>query len=745
MRKLTSWISLLLLTVGVLVPATLVFAAYNYSISIRVYNNSATSYSNGLPVLVTLNNSQLAALGYVGADGLDTDVVEGATGREFMVQSSYLGVFFPNFSGGQARTVEYYLGNTPEQTTLPVITGVGGNVTKSDDPDMELGSDFEIEFKGYIDTSTACNGTLVYKEDAFMLYVQASEAIRAAVLGAGGVETYAVTATGVTSGVRTVDVVADGATLAIYVYDEGSVLIDSDSILVNEIVALSSPVLLTKPPAASWGDIDVSSYIPAGATGVLLHIVNDTGGSVAYGLRKKGSTDDRRTRLLLTPSHTFPAVGVNTTSRIFQIWSGSSSADFEVYLIGYTESGVTFFTNAVDKTIHVVGAWTGVDCSGDVPVGTIAVILEVSNSGAASQSAFRKAGSTDDRTVGTYRSATGAGSKWWTYVGVNASRAYEQKIGADTFPVFLVGYITEGAVFKTNADDISPVGTGWTDTSLYTEAPNGAMAFVEMNTWLATYYEGIRKHGSSEETARSYSTQVGVSAVDSDQHLDVNAASIAPPSVGFHLVGYVLWDGVPNNGNDWYFADSIVTQSVLYFDSMELSVDDSVVVQYEPNTMISGSVLTDRQGGNENGTINWGSNPGGLEITLSGLGSAAAPTSSATSTEESAPNLLNPPPVVNSAPDTGESDLLNMPLYPSVNATAVSLGMTTKTAYVILMWITCMVLGVAGLVALGSGWGFVGGYGFGSVLGLGTPVWPQMLVITAAFILILGLFLWRRY
>lgn len=171
MRRWVPWVCLLLLVVGVLVPTTAVLAAYNYYYPIRVYNNSTTAYSNGTAVLVTLNNSQLSSLGFIGADGLDTDVQEGAAGREFMVQSTRLGVFFPTLMDGQARVINYRLGNTPEQTAFPVITGVGGNVTIDDDAGLELGSNFTIELGGWVDTDSGTDKNLVYKHGAFELAV----------------------------------------------------------------------------------------------------------------------------------------------------------------------------------------------------------------------------------------------------------------------------------------------------------------------------------------------------------------------------------------------------------------------------------------------------------------------------------------------------------------------------------------------------------------------------------------------
>ncbi len=184
MKRPLLWVCLLLLVIGILVPVTMALAAYDYYYPYRIYNNSTVSYENGLPVLVTVNNSQLSTLGFIGADGLDTDVREGGTARSFMVQSVLLGVFFPTFAEGQVRMIDYRLGYTPEQTSFPVITGLGGNITVADNASIELGDNFTIELRGWIDT-TQVGANLTNKQDAFRLYISDTGNVTAGFTGAG--------------------------------------------------------------------------------------------------------------------------------------------------------------------------------------------------------------------------------------------------------------------------------------------------------------------------------------------------------------------------------------------------------------------------------------------------------------------------------------------------------------------------------------------------------------------------------
>lgn len=150
MKKYIGLISLLLV-VGLLYPLV-VFAAYDYYIPITI-NNSGAGLTN-VSILVTLNNSQLASLGYILPSGLDTDVVEDSASRGYTVVDNKLVFWLPSIAGSQNKTYNYRLGESPAQTSLPVLPGYGGNVTFSDAPDLELGLNFSINItNGFFDTS----------------------------------------------------------------------------------------------------------------------------------------------------------------------------------------------------------------------------------------------------------------------------------------------------------------------------------------------------------------------------------------------------------------------------------------------------------------------------------------------------------------------------------------------------------------------------------------------------------------
>lgn len=285
------------------------------------------------------------------------------------------------------------------------------------------------------------------------------------------------------------------------------------------------PVEVTVDQASAWRDVDVSSYVPPGATGVVLHIVHAATGYHAFGLRKNGSSDNRITDTLWDMSHWWAAIGVDA-NRIFEAYSENLTA-IDIYLVGYTMSGVTFFTNAYDKSLTGTGAWTDIDCATEAP-GAIGLIFEV-NSTTASATGLRKNGSSDNRITNANRHAC-----FGVIIGCDTSQICEGYIGDVAVDFFLVGYITDGCTFNINATNVSLGSTdSWIDlTALPTDA---VMGFIEVSTTSVANY-GLRKNGSAEEIyldAKNHHWAF----VECDASYIIEG-KIAHTSVDFWLVGY---------------------------------------------------------------------------------------------------------------------------------------------------------------------------------------------------------------
>lgn len=207
-----------------LVVVSPVLASYGYSTSITVTETSGSAKTL-IPILLDFNNQNLVDYGYLDSDGLDTRMQEAEVNRPYSVINSKLGLMVLSISAYQAKELLYYTTYDPDAPDFDIITGTGGYVTVTDDAALELGDEFEMELRGYIDTSVGSNKNLVYKDGAYKLYVSAEGEITSSIYDGDWITTFA-TATEVTSGVRKVATAYDGADLTISVYDENNVLID---------------------------------------------------------------------------------------------------------------------------------------------------------------------------------------------------------------------------------------------------------------------------------------------------------------------------------------------------------------------------------------------------------------------------------------------------------------------------------------------------------------------------------------
>ena len=143
--------------------------AYLYRAPLTIAESSSNAYDM-LPVMVTANNDWMAANGFMQADALDTRV-ETLSGlqKPHMVATDRTLTAIPVPADSQTN-LYFSTGNT-DLASLDIITGHNGYITVADDAALELGDTFEIEQKGWVDTSAGSSKNLVYKESAFRTYV----------------------------------------------------------------------------------------------------------------------------------------------------------------------------------------------------------------------------------------------------------------------------------------------------------------------------------------------------------------------------------------------------------------------------------------------------------------------------------------------------------------------------------------------------------------------------------------------
>lgn len=291
-----------------------------------------------------------------------------------------------------------------------------------------------------------------------------------------------------------------------------------------------TPVNVSPVTTGSFVDVDVSAHIPSGATGVILHLVNqDTGFASVCKIRKNGSTDDIDS-YISADSHNWACIGVDG-SRIFEAYIGSAIA--EIYLVGYFMDEAVFFTNAVVKNADTDNVRKTISIASDTGADTaIAAIFFISDGSSPDTFGIRKTGSTDDRTQDA-DSGTGF------IVGLDGSEQCDILTNdASEVNFNLVGYMTAGVVMNTNATDISLGGTGsWTDLSTL---PTGALgALIEVFNSSADDVEyGLRKDGSSENLVLGLAGRHGFGIVEASSL--VVEGQIGATSLDFFLMGYFV-------------------------------------------------------------------------------------------------------------------------------------------------------------------------------------------------------------
>jgi len=291
------------------------------------------------------------------------------------------------------------------------------------------------------------------------------------------------------------------------------------------------PVEVAVGATLAWTDVDISAHIPVNATDVILHIVNTNAPTqYAIGLRKNGSTSNTYQNMHEI-NHFWAAIGVDA-NRIFEAYVGSTT-DQDIYVVGYTMSGVTFLTNGAVKT-PATGAWNDIDCSAEAP-NAVGLIFEViGHASIFYDTGLRKNGSTDNH-LGEHIGHTCFGA----IIGCDDSQICEGYRESFWQYFALVGYITDGATFNTNATDVSlsvPPYSEWTD--LPALPATAVMGFIEVNcvTTGANYYYGLRENGSAENiyyTAAAHNW--GLVECDANRIIE---GKILTNDLDFHVVGY---------------------------------------------------------------------------------------------------------------------------------------------------------------------------------------------------------------
>ncbi|WP_455278325.1 hypothetical protein, partial [[Eubacterium] cellulosolvens] len=307
---------------------------------------------------------------------------------------------------------------------------------------------------------------------------------------------------------------------------------------------LNSDSKVYTPTTGSWQDIDLSGdpAIPAGATGVVLEIINqDTPGNPHIGqVRAKGSTDDRTSGARIGGTTQIMAFVKLDANKIFQAYRDNTNIRF--YVRGYTGDAVVFYTDWSNvKGAASISSPVTITLSG-VPPNSIAILelYEQVDTGYA-QLYFRRTG-TSGLNV-RYGQGGIANAHQFIMVGLNSLSRFDyyrpNNLVNDYNRYNLVGYILpidptlKGVGFwLTNpVGDIQgsiPANT-WSDIDITSSTSSSAsVALTTIRCKDLTAPGGIRKADVRKNT--SSDDQFAFGALD-------DGPSNLPESVIFYAVG----------------------------------------------------------------------------------------------------------------------------------------------------------------------------------------------------------------
>lgn len=156
------------------------------------------------------------------------------------------------------------------------------------------------------------------------------------------------------------------------------------------------------------------------------------------------------------------------------------------------------------------GSFLDVDLSGNISSGSTGVACHVVVNGAADAFAWRKNGSTDDRSSVDSYGLEGP-THFWFFCGVDGSRILELYVETANITVYLVAEFGSEAVFNTNLVDKAPAFDPWTDydASSDTGGDTAIALMFEVPTGGGQNW-GARKNGSTDDREYDVDSHAGV-------------------------------------------------------------------------------------------------------------------------------------------------------------------------------------------------------------------------------------------
>lgn len=249
-----------------------------------------------------------------------------------------------------------------------------------------------------------------------------------------------------------------------------------------------TPTDVTPGTTGGWVDLDLSGYIPSGATGVALRFINTGATDRRIGARNNDSTDSTD-YFMENSSQVHLYCGVDG-ARICEVYRGGTEVTIKID--AYFGAEAVFFGNATSVEAGVAATWSTVDISTAVSVGATAVVAILNGQADSSGGqGFRPSGSTDDRHGLPY-------GRCGFLVGLTSHKFEGWRASTTSFLWDLMGYMKSGVTVVDPATEYSGSSTGiYADISALPAGAIGAHFIFESIT--GTPRMTARKNGATHD------------------------------------------------------------------------------------------------------------------------------------------------------------------------------------------------------------------------------------------------------
>jgi len=193
-------LSLILIIMGLLAVALPVLAVSVTNALYRadiVIANTGTAATN-VAVVCPINTQALIDGKYVTTNLLNTATQFSGGDIPYMpgVNTNPWVFWVPSIQDNETKPYIFYAGGPAMQTGFNYFPASGGMTTSDNDTSLELGNNFTIEQKGYVDTSYVADKNLVYKQGAFRTCVSSTGNITSEVFAISSISPYSSTSDG---------------------------------------------------------------------------------------------------------------------------------------------------------------------------------------------------------------------------------------------------------------------------------------------------------------------------------------------------------------------------------------------------------------------------------------------------------------------------------------------------------------------------------------------------------------------